>query len=285
VKSSAVRFLLSNQNQDGGWGYAPQQSSAVEPTSAVLLALREDPSCTQSCHRAIDWLQGAQHDDGGWGFNSRDKESGWQTAWAVLVLTQIGEGKDALKHGIKWLLNVPVLRASEDTIQAGKKIIAIDLSLRGWPWLPGEATWVEPTALTILSLTSASDKALYEPIHDTLRFIQDRRCRGGGWNMGNPFMFSQSLPARAHTTALMVLALGNLAPEIIMPEDIRALRSEMQRNGDILGLAWGLLALKTIKINDPSDESRLVALQEKSGGWGNNPYKTAIALMALGGHL
>jgi hypothetical protein len=285
VKSSAVRFLLSNQNQDGGWGYAPQQSSAVEPTSAVILALREVPSCAEPCHRAVDWLRGAQNPDGGWGFNTRDKESGWQTAWAVLTLTQIGERKDALKRGIKWLLNVPVLKASEDTIQAGKKIITIDLSLRGWPWLPGESTWVEPTALTILSLSSASDKALYEPIPEALRYIQDRRCQGGGWNMGNPFMFSKSLPARAHTTALVVLALGNLAPETIMPEDIKALGSEMQRDGGILGLVWGLLALKTLKINDTSAESRLVTLQDKGGGWGNNPYKTAVAIMAFRGHL
>jgi hypothetical protein len=286
VKSSAVDFLISSQNSDGGWGYAPQQGSAVEPTSAVLLALREDPSCIGLYRRASDWLRSAQHEDGGWGFNSKDKESGWQTAWAVLTLTQIGEGKAALKRGIKWILNVPVLKASEDSIQAGKKIIAIDLSLRGWPWLPGESTWVEPTALTILSLSSASNNEFYEPIRGALRYIQDRRCQGGGWNMGNPFMFSKSLPARAHTTALVLLALGKLAPESIIPEDIKALRSDMQQDPGIQGLAWGLLALKTLKINDTDTlaESRLAALQDKDGGWGNNPYKTAIATMAFKGY-
>ena len=98
-------------------------------------------------------------------------------------------------------------------------------------------------------------------------------------------MFSKSLPARAHTTALVVLALSNLAPETIMPDDIKALRSEMQRDGGVLGLAWGLLALKTLKIDDTSAEGRLVALQDKGGGWGNSPFKTAIAIMAFRGHL
>jgi hypothetical protein len=285
MKSYKMEFLISKQNQDGGWGYAPEQSSAVEPTSSVLLALREDPFCGQSCRRAIDWIRSAQNPDGGWGFNSKDKESGWQTAWAVLTLSQIGEGKDALKRGIKWLLNVPVLKASEDSIQAGKKIIGIDLSLRGWPWLPGEAAWIEPTTISLLALKSVSDNAASERINEALRYIQDRRCQGGGWNMGNPFMFSKSLPARAHTTAMVVLALGKLAPESIIPEDIKALRSDMQQDLGIQGLAWGLLALKTLKINDTLAESRLAVLRDKDGGWANNPYKTAIVTMAFRGHL
>lgn len=98
-------------------------------------------------------------------------------------------------------------------------------------------------------------------------------------------MFSKSLPARVHTTALVVLALGNLAPETIMPEDIRSLRSEMHRDGGVLALAWGLLALKTLSMNDTLAEGRLVALQDKDGGWANNPYKTAVAIIAFRGHL
>ena len=106
MKSSAVSFLISTQNPDGGWGYAAQQSSAVEPTSAVLLALREDPSSAESCRRGIDWLRGAQHLDGGWGFSSRDDESAWHTAWAVLALARSGETGNVLNRGVKWLLDV-----------------------------------------------------------------------------------------------------------------------------------------------------------------------------------
>ena len=285
MKSSAISFLLSSQNPDGGWGYAAQQSSAVEPTSAVLLALREDPSCAQSCRRAIDWIKRAQHVDGGWGYNSRDKESGWQTAWAVLALARSGEKGDVSNRGVKWLLSVKTLQLSEDTLQAGKKILTIDLSLRGWPWLPGQATWIEPTALAMLALESAQDAVVTPRIHEALRYIQDRRCPGGGWNVGNPVMFNSALPARVHTTALVLLAFLKLSPKNVHPEDIEILRSEMRRDGGVLGLAFGLLALRTLGQDDAAAEVNLSKLQGQNGGWANDPYKTALVLLALTGKI
>jgi hypothetical protein len=285
VKSSAVSFLISTQNPDGGWGYAAQQSSAVEPTSAVLLALREDSSCAESCRRAIDWLRGAQHLDGGWGFSSRDDQSAWQTAWAVLALARTGQGGDLSNRGVKWLLDVPVLKLSEDIMQASQKILTIDLSLRGWPWLPGQATWIEPTALAMLALESAQDAVVTPRIHEALRYIQDRRCPGGGWNVGSPVMFNSALPARVHTTALVLLAFLKLSPKNVHPEDIGILRSEMRRGGGVLGLAFGLLALRTLGQDDASAEVSLSKLQGQNGGWANDPYKTALVLLALRGKI
>jgi hypothetical protein len=283
--SSAITYLLSSQNKDGGWGYAPLQRSIVEPTSASLLALRETPSAGNACRRAIDWLRRTQNPGGGWGFGSGDSESAWPSAWAILGLTMCGEPGDFLERSAKWLLRVKPVQLADDAMQGTKRILRIDASLQGWPWLPGEAAFIEPTALAMLALGSRPVFAASARINEALKYIQDRRCQGGGWNIGNPFMFSSPLPARAHTTALVVLALANLAPATIMPEDIKALRSEMQRDLGILALAWGLLALKTLKIKDTSAESRLAALQDKGGGWGNNPYKTAIAIMAFRGQI
>jgi hypothetical protein len=283
VKSSALAFLNSTQNPDGGWGYAPLQGSAVEPTSAVLLALRDIPSCAQSSRRATEWLRKAQNPDGGWGFNSNDAESAWQTAWAVLALPRSGEGEGASKRGIEWLLSVKTLQSSKETLQAAKKILKIDLSLRGWPWLRGEAAWIEPTALSLLALESVPDNSFTEFIYEVLRYIQDRRCPGGGWNFGNPIMFKSALPAHVHTTALVLLALTRIFPKGIHPEDIGALRSEMYRDGGGLGLALGLLALRTLGEDDPLAEMRLAKLQAENGGWEDDPYKTAVVLMALRG--
>lgn len=285
MKSSAVSFLISTQNPDGGWGYAAQQSSAVEPTSAVLLALREDPSCAESCRRGIDWLRGAQHLDGGWGFNSRDDESAWQTAWAVLALARSGEGSRVLNQGVKWLLDVKTVQFGEEAMQASKKISTVDPSLRGWPWLPGEASWVEPTALAMLALESVPGIAATDRLNEALRYIQDRRCPGGGWNVGSPVIFASALLALVNTTAWVLLALFKLAPGSILPEDFEILRTAMHRDGGVLGLAWGLLALRTIGQDHDSAEVRLAALQDQNGGWGNNPYKTAAALTGIRGYL
>ena len=285
MKSAAVDFLISTQNPDGGWGYAPLESSAVEPTSAVLLALREYPSCAQRCRRSIDWLRSTQHPDGGWGFNSLDSESAWQTAWAVLALVRAGEGGYFVDRAVQWLLRATTLQLSEDTIQASKAILKIDLSLRGWPWLQGEASFVEPTALAILALESIPGLGDRERMREGLRYIQDRRCPGGGWNVGNPVMFHSAPPAEAYFTAVVLLAFSRLAPGNILSEDIKVLRSEMHREGGVLALAWGLLALRTLGQDDTSAESRLVSMATRRGGWADNPYRTAVALMALRGRL
>lgn len=285
MKSSAISFLLSSQNPDGGWGYASRQGSAVEPTSAVLLALREISACARSCRLAIDWLRSAQHPDGGWGFSSIDSESGWPTAWAVLVLARCGEVDNALNQGVKWLLDVKAAQFDEDARQVGKKILAIDFSLRGWPWLSGEATWIEPTALALLALESIPGLAYTDRRNEAQRYIQDRRCPSGGWNVGNPIMFHSALPAQAYSTAMVLLALRRLAPESILSEDIRVLRAEMHRDGSVLALAWGLLALRTLGQDDTSAESRLVSMANQRRGWADNPFQTAVALMALRGNL
>jgi hypothetical protein len=285
VKMSALSFLISTQNQDGGWGYAPQQGSAVEPTSAVLLALRNDPYCARSCQRAIEWLRKTQNPDGGWGFNSKDKESGWQTAWAVLALALSGEASGVLNQGVKWLLDVKTAQFGEDTMQASKKISMVDLSLRGWPWLSGEASWVEPTALTMLALESIPGTEITKRLKESFLYIQDRRCPGGGWNVGSPTMFNLALPARAYPTALVLLALTRSGLGNIQGNDISVLRSQMHRDGGVLALAWGFLALRTLGGDDVSAEDRLSILQGRNGGWADSPFKTAASVMAFKGYL
>ena len=98
-------------------------------------------------------------------------------------------------------------------------------------------------------------------------------------------MFDAPLPARVHPTAWVLLALSNSAKGIILPEDVQALRSDMLRDGRALGLAWGLLALRTIGEKDSAGESRLSKLRLSNGGWKDNPYVTAVALMAIRGHI
>ena len=285
MKSSAKGFLMSNQNPDGGWGYSPGQNSIVEPTSAVLLALLENSSGSGSSGLAIDFLRRFQHKDGGWGFNSLDLESSWQTAWAVLALARTKEGRAASVLGVKWLLSVKTAQLSLDEIQDSKKIFTIDLKLRGWPWLPGEASWIEPTALTMLSLGSFNGRGATERLQEAYRYIQDRRCPGGGWNVGTPVMFNSILPARVHATSLVLLALVKIFSGGFQSEDISILRRDMHRDGGILGLAWGLLALRTLGEDDALAEDRLSKLQGQNGGWGNDPYKTAVVLMALRGKI
>ncbi len=278
MATTGTTFLISTQNTDGGWGYAPGQASTVEATAAVTLSLSGSAAATYQ--RVIAWLHNTQHQDGGWGLGATDELSGWHTAWAVLTLARQDPNQAVVARGTEWLLSVETLRTDEDAIQMLEPVLAIDLHLRGWPWLPGEASWIEPTALAILALTAARTPAT-ERIDEAARYLLDRRCQGGGWNVGNPVMFSQPLPARAHPTAWALLALTQVAAQSVTTEDGVTLRSEMLRDGGAPALAWGLLALRALGQGDDKAVQQLRDLQLSDGSWSHSPYQTALSMLAL----
>lgn len=283
----ALEFLLNVQADTGGWGYSPAGKAILEPTAAALLALRKIPQASQAVQKAVVWILSLQNPDGGWGICAQDDESGWQTAWAVFALNQLEEGQDEVIKGVQWLLNIDVMQFKDsELLAAGEEVAQIDFSLRGWPWLPGESSWVEPSALTMLTLKKDSSLAgVTERLEEAVRYLQDRRCAGGGWNVGNPVMFDALLPARANPTAWALIALAEMAPEEILPEDIQILRKEMFQDGGTMAFAWGLMALHILGEEDAEARSILVSSQESDGSWGENPYLTAIAWIALEGGL
>jgi len=157
----------------------------------------------------------------------------------------------------------------------------VNTGLRGWPWQPGGASWIEPTALAMLALSlgPASDDAA-ERLDEAARYMLDRRCSGGGWNFGSPVMFDQRLPARVHPTALALLALRRYRPASVMPDDLAALRRDLRLDGTAGALGWGLVALHAAAESEPSEMVALQRKQQVDGSWNGNPYQTAIAIMA-----
>jgi hypothetical protein len=283
--ATALEYLRDHQNPDGGWGYISGQESVVEPTSAALLALNANIPGHTAITRAIDWLRQGQHPDGGWGLTPRDPESTWQTAWAILALAKAGGADGAIPKGANWLLTEPVLSLEDDEMQAQFRASSgADINLRGWPWLPGEVTWVEPTALAMLALLEIpTSPQILARLDEAARCLQDRRCVGGGWNVGAPIMLGAALPARAVPTAWSVLALARFAPQALLPEDRRVLRSESMSDGGNQALAWGMLALTGL--GEAADEfvEPLVSRQQTNGSWNDHIYHTALADLALGG--
>lgn len=282
MNSQALDFLHASQNADGGWGYATSQDSGVEPTCAVLLAAHQNLD-KPALQKAVSWLLSCQHADGSWGINPGDAQGCWLTAWAVYALAKIQPGSQAAQAGVEWLLGENVMQISNlDDLEAGQRVAQIDFSLRGWPWQPGEASWVEPTALTLLALTAHQVDT--PRIAEAVKYLVNRRCPGGGWNVGNPVMFNAALPARANPTAWTLLALAYTDPQAVMVEDFDTLRAEMLRDDGIQALSWGSLALSLFGVQEELAFWRLVESQAEDGSWNTNPYETAVASLALDAH-
>ena len=82
-----------------------------------------------------------------------------------------------------------------------------DTSLRGWPWVEGTHSWLEPTAINLLALEHTGHGTHPRAI-EAGRMLHDRLLPGGGCNYGNTVVFGQELRPHMQPTGMCLLALA-----------------------------------------------------------------------------
>ncbi len=281
---SAIDFLISAQYSTGGWGYLTGHQPVVEPTAMVLLAIRNDPIARDSFQKGINWLLSCQNLDGGWGINGQDHESGWQTAWALFVLKITRLDPAAMNKAFGWLLTVATAEVSKEEFLDEKLPQRNNIGALAWPWLPGQVSWTEPTALAVLALQGTSDTPLAGARMQAARdYFERYRTPSGGWNVGNAGALDTIVFPRAYPTALVLLALAGVAPESIISSDLTALQQDLARDPSTLAQAAGLFALQAYGKNDNHLTGQLNSRQQPDGSWDHNLLFTAWAMIALRG--
>jgi len=275
-------YLSETQNDDGGWGYKSTSQSVTEATAVAVIA----QTSVASREGGTNWLLRTQRSDGSWGMNAQDDSGNWLTAWAALalLLQPIEKARQAARQGLDWLLAMGVVRVTDPTTATDiMGTLDINPSLAGWPWQPDEAPFVEPTSLTLLALVAAGEGD--QPrVREAVAYLRDRVCRGGGWNVGNPYMFRKPLPATPYSTAVALLAMkaaGADRADPIVSDGITTLHQTLLSRIEASTLAWGCTALRTWHSEDESLRKRLIQMQDNRGGWDRGPYATASAMIAL----
>jgi hypothetical protein len=216
--SNAMSYLRATQNPDGGWGYRGS-ASWTEPSAYALLALSEDPSSTEHVRRGIEWLKSLQRIDGGWSPRSSVRESTFVTALALLAL--VGKDQPAATHAARWLLGQT---GRESTFFERLRLRLLGTTPQtagfdGWPWYPGAAAWVTPTALALLALRKAartlSNPELRPRLESGTNFLWSRVCSDGGWNHGSSKALGYEASSYPETTGVALLALrGSRTPKL-----------------------------------------------------------------------
>jgi len=160
-------------------------------------------------------------------------------------------GDDAsLRASVDWLLRVVGAEHNVWT-RTGSFLHLIkarlDVSHQGWPWREGNATWIEPTAHTLVALKKVVSRYrtadVERRVRDGENLVLSRRCADGGWNYGTPNMLYFDLPSYPETTALALLGLdGRSALEYSGALDLaQRFRAETKSS---LGKAWLQIALR-----------------------------------------
>lgn len=212
--------------------------------------------------------------------------------------------------GRTWIINSgrePTVSTEEYNVI--KKIFSIDSNLLGWKWGPNptEAGFVIPTALAILALTT-EDKAEVadgQQVRDGKAYLRDRACSGGGWNIGNPFVFDKTLPPTPDGTSFALLAFAASLSKSDFGETeeiwrgVSVLADFVEDSRSEQTVALGLLALRFYPDINGNTAERLsnfynklvdgetvnidktIKGQGKNGNWADSPYTTALATLAI----
>jgi energy-coupling factor transport system substrate-specific component len=132
---AAVRWLLRQQNGDGGYGFAKSAASDVDDTGAVLQAIAAAGRRTSPVvDRAVRYLRKAQRPDGGFGQMTVSESNAQSTAFAIQGLVAAGR-------------NPRKMRRTRTPIEYLKSLQAADGSVRYSRTSTQTPVWVSAQAL------------------------------------------------------------------------------------------------------------------------------------------
>jgi hypothetical protein len=125
--------------------------------------------------------------------------------------------------------------------------VRFDPDKYGWPWISGSASWVIPTAFSVIAIkqftvcnrSAASEKR----IHLGVEMLLDRACLDGGWNSGNSVVYDVALRPHVEATAIALLALQDEERTGVIQKSVSWLGQNADRIESVSSLAWCILSL------------------------------------------
>ena len=247
---SLRKQLKAAQNPDGSWGYLSGQKGRPEPTLLAAAAGLEPP---------IDWLA--------------QKSLGWSRFMlpaCLLAYPQASKLRERYRRDILQSEGQPVPNQPQ---------MGHDTELVGWAWVANTHSWVEPTAMAIISLKRLGHGS-HPRVLEGLKLLKNRQCADGGWNVGNPKVFDAELPSYVHSTAWALMALG---PEHPSPK-AWALIESLKPYPSLLNLSLTLLAQVVHGVPTHDTYDALLAWHKAKGGFGDRLDELSWALIAMQGH-
>jgi hypothetical protein len=244
-----VASIASLQNRDGGWPYRKGGRSSTEPTVLALMAQSVYKGNPQSIEHGLAWLRSTQRQDGGWPPQAQVSQSTWVTAMVALVPRDaLGISRHA--QAIDWLMGQTGREASlayklrNELLGEGGGVIG---KHEGWPFFPGAAAWVTPSAISILALEKARRYQMAGGIPQRIeigqQFLMDRVCQDGGWNYGRANVLGVEADSYPETTGQALLALHGVPPARL-EKPLAAAQAQAARCQSAEGLSWLQLGLQ-----------------------------------------
>jgi hypothetical protein len=221
------------RDQQGGLYRADVTAWAI--LTLMATGTRPDFFDAARCRLAADQLA-----NGSIGISPIHPQAFWATSVAILAWNESPAHHHYQVRAVQFLLQSTGLHYKKGTIDA----IGHDTEIKGWPWVGGTHSWVEPTAMSILALrvTGYGD---HTRVKEAVRMLMDRQLPHGGWNVGSTVVFEQEQRPAPESTGAALHALSGLMPRGSVQRSLDYLGKEVTRLHTPISLGWSLLALNS----------------------------------------
>ena len=145
--------LASRQLVSGGWSFASSQQASIEATCLAAFALADEMPANAGA--STQFLLKSQFADGCWPAFEGDSEGSWTTALSLCYLNGMTDFASAREKASHWLIEERGREAHwfwRWKFKIADRDVRFDPDKYGWPWIPGSASWVIPTAFSVMAI-------------------------------------------------------------------------------------------------------------------------------------
>ncbi len=236
--NKAFEDLVQRFCPDGGCAaHRGEMIPRPDATAWACLALKEKENHAV-IQRAQDFLITRQDEDGRVYLFEDTPTVWWPSSLAILAWNGSDAHEQARQKTCWFLLR----NSGRHSPKRPDAPTAHDTSLRGWSWVEGTHSWVEPTSLATLALNLCGFSQ-HVRVSEALRMLMDRQLPEGGWNYGNTAVYGTVLDPLPQSTAVALVALAGKENRQDLARSIKYLSEQVPDLHTPLSLAWAILAL------------------------------------------
>jgi hypothetical protein len=275
--------LIRRAGPDGSFAVADGEPGRPDATAWAAMALCAAGLAPELAVAARAALAAAQAEDGRLPLLPGRPEAAWPTSLALLAWTADPAFAGPAQRAAAWLVDHPGSHWPNPDRDTG--VLGHDTSLRGWAWIDGTHSWVEPTALAMLALsaTAAPPRAALD---EATRLLLDRQLPAGGWNYGNTRVFRNMLLPMPESTGHALAALGGRVGGREVARSLAYLQGPSCAVATPLTAAWRAFGLGAYGRAGPCAAAlcrQALARQERYGPYDTPQLAQCLAAAVSGG--
>lgn len=248
----AINDIWKSSFPGGGFTNRPGGYYRPDATAWAVMSLRMYGVAGQRLHDARQSLTSSQLGDGRVVLSPDHPTTFWPTPLAVLAWSGHPEFGEPQTRAATFLL----MTTGNHFKRPADSPAGHDTAIRGWPWIEGTHSWVEPTSLSMIALR-VTGNGESERVTEGARLLLDRQLSKGGWNYGNTTVFGTELASVPESSGLALSALSGLANKQDVSHSIIGLKDTVKTLTTPFSLGWAILGLSAWG-ERPSDANAMI---------------------------